>query len=382
VANPARPVEGRRDVVIHRDPAAYCSHPCITRTAEGDFLVAFCETLPRRPHLHPPADPRFVNLVARSRDGGATWEAPRVAPGYEWTGMQCPGIARLSSGEVLLSQWQFRWLPLEAARRLAGAGDPRPFLIRDPATRRWRAPRTAADWEQAGAPWARYDGGCFVQVSRDDGATWDETVRVETAPYPRGYSPRPVVELPDGDLLLALGSEEDDTAGEHPTAAFVVRSADRGRTWGPPVAAVPAVPGRWVNEPALLPLPDGRLLLVARERGQHLVTAESGDGGRTWTPPAVTPVWGFPAHAVLLRDGRVLCVYGHRRPPYGIRACLSEDGGRTWRYDDERVVRDDLRNGNCGYPTAVQDPDGSVFVVYYAEDAAGVTHILGSRFRL
>jgi len=30
----------------------------------------------------------------------------------------------------------------------------------------------------------------------------------------------------------------------------------------------------------------------------------------------------------------------------------------------------------------VQDPDGSVFVVYYAEDAAGVTHILGSRFRL
>jgi hypothetical protein len=81
-----------------------------------------------------------------------------------------------------------------------------------------------------------------------------------------------------------------------------------------------------------------------------------------------------------LTDGRVLCVYGHRRVPYGIRARLSEDGAHTW--GDELVIRDDLRNSNLGYPTAIQEEDESVYVAYYAEDGEGVTHVIGSRVRL
>ena len=371
----------RTDVVIYRDPGAYASHPCVTRLANGDHLVAFCETLARRPHLHPPADPRFMNLVARSRDGGIGWEAPRAAPGYEWTGMQCPGIARLSSGEVLLSQWRYGWLPLETGRRLARGGDRREFLVCDPATRFWQAPASDADWERAALPWARYHRGCFAQISVDDGATWDVTARVDTRPYAYGYSPRPVTELPDGTLLLALGSAPVD-ARALPTTVFVVRSTDRGRTWGAPATAIAAASDRWVNEPATLALPDGRVLLMAREASHYLVYTESADGGVTWMPAQRTGIRGYPAHLLRLHDGRILCVYGHRRPPFGVRACLSEDGGRTWAYGDELVIRDDLKNGNSGYPTAVQEPDGSVFVAYYAEDEAGVTFILGSHVRL
>ena len=96
------PVKDREDVVIYRDPFAYISHPCITKLANGDYLVAFNESLRRKRILHPPSDPRFMNLVSRSRDGGQTWEMPRVVPGYEWTGVECPGIVQISTGEVLL----------------------------------------------------------------------------------------------------------------------------------------------------------------------------------------------------------------------------------------------------------------------------------------
>jgi hypothetical protein len=364
--------------VIYRDPAAYVSHPCVTRLANGDHLVAFCESLPRRPHLHPPADPRFVNLVARSRDSGFTWEAPRAGPDYEWTGLQCPAITQISNGDVLLSQCQFGWLPLETAMRRVREGKARSYMVQDKETRAWHAAPTEVAWERAAYPWARYNRGSFIQLSHDGGVTWDRTVRIETEPHTYGYSPRPPVELADGTLVLALGNTGLRAV---PATVYVVRSRDGGRTWGAPITAIAPADDRWVNEPSLLPLPDGRLLLMAREARSFLYCTESTDGGLTWSAARQTGIWGFPPHLLSLQDGRVLCVYGHRRPPYGIRACWSEDGGRSWALEAEIVLRDDLKNGNCGYPTAVQEPDGSLFVTYYTEDDAGVTFVLGSHVR-
>ena len=299
-----------------------------------------------------------------------------MAPGYEWTGVECPSLSALSSGEVLLCQSRFRWAPLETARKLHAAGEGR-FEVFDPAIRRnWRAPRSAADWEQSPLPYARSDAGTFVSVSTDHGATWDVTVRLATGGYHRGYTPRPAAELPDGTVLLALGSAENDA-----TAIYVMTSRDRGRSWSGPVTAVPRRPGRRFGEPSPLALGGGRVVLLVREdHTQHLVATESADGGATWTPARDTQIWGLPPHLLRLADGRVLCVYGHRRAPYGIRARLSEDGARTW--GAEVVVRDDLRNTNLGYPTAPQEDGGTVFVAYYAEDEDGVTHVLGSRMRL
>ena len=45
-----------------------------------------------------------------------TWEQPRVAPNYDWYGVETPGIMQMSNGDVLLNQWRFRWYPLELAK--------------------------------------------------------------------------------------------------------------------------------------------------------------------------------------------------------------------------------------------------------------------------
>ena len=58
-----------------------------------------------------------------------------------------------------------------------------------------------------------------------------------------------------------------------------------------------------------------------------------------------------------------------------ICAVLSHDEGRTWRADDLRVIRSDLRNRDVGYPSSVIRDDGSVFTVYYCQDEHGVTGI-------
>lgn len=366
----------RADVVIYRDVGAYISHPCVARLDDDDLLVAFNEGLPRRPWLHPPKDPRFMSLVARSRDGGATWQLPRVAPGYDVTGTECPSIVQIASGEVLLVQWRYGWYPIETARQLWARPD-NTVRFTLPERRGWlgKEATTEADWDECPFPWAQTDAGVFVSISTDRGATWDATLKAPTGPYARGYSPRPPTQLPDGTLLLALDSHDAEGA------IYVLRSADGGRSWAePPVTVSNAHP---LAEPTILALSNGHVIIHSRdEHTSHLHQHDSYDGGQTWEPPWQTPIWGYPAHLLHLSDGRLLTVYGVRRPPYGIRACLSDDEGETWQADREIIIRDDMKNGNLGYPTAVELPGGRLFCAYYGEDAEGVTHLIGSSFRL
>ena len=73
-----------------------------------------------------------------------------------------------------------------------------------------------------------------------------------------------------------------------------------------------------------------------------------------------------------------MCTYGLRTAPFGIRACLSVDGGRTWQTDGEIVVRDDLPNGDLGYPTTIEYEPGKLFVIYYGQAQDGITCIQGT----
>jgi hypothetical protein len=109
----------------------------------------------------------------------------------------------------------------------------------------------------------------------------------------------------------------------------------------------------------------------------------SEDGGRTWTEPRPTEIVGKPPHLVRLRDGRILVTYGYRHEPYGQRACLSPDGGETWDYGNEIVLRDDAPSGDLGYPASAQLDDGSILTVYYQQERAGEkTCLMATHWRL
>jgi hypothetical protein len=64
-----------------------------------------------------------------------------------------------------------------------------------------------------------------------------------------------------------------------------------------------------------------------------------------------------------LRDGRLVIVYGYRRPAFGIRARVSRDQGLTW--GGEIILRADGGNNDLGYPRSVERPDGTIVSTYY-----------------
>jgi hypothetical protein len=370
---------GAGHAILHRDPFAYSAHPQIAVAANGDWVAVFNKA-PRRPFiLHPPEDPLFRNVVMRSRDRGATWSVPEIVANYDWHGTECAGLTTLADGRMMLNQWRFRWYPLGLARRLQGT---KMLVFPDALLRGWaQSPEHDADAYRAvppedAAPWARGGGECAVHFSADDGRSWTDCAPIDTAPYSGGYGMRGACQLANGDLLLPLSDVPNYRV------VFVVRSRDGGRSWSKPIEAARR-DGSEFEEPSLVRLPSGRLLMLLRDNGtRHLHRCVSDDEGQSWSPPRRLPIEGYPPHLMLLPDGRVLCTYGWRQPDYGVRAVLSGDGGESWDIKRTIRVRGGLPNKDLGYPCTLLDIDGSLFTVYYGQDGDGVTCIMATRWRL
>jgi sialidase-1 len=183
----------------------------------------------------------------------------------------------------------------------------------------------------------------------------------------------PVIELPGGDIMIPLYGGLN--AGEQ-ARVLVTRSSDKGLTWHDPVTVAFDPLGCFeFDEPSLVYLPSGKLICMIRvhrypelEYGYYLYQSESTDLGKTWTAPVKTPIWGHPPHIIRLQSGKLLCVYGYRRPAFGIRACLSHDEGKTWDLANELILRADSVDGDCGYPTSVQLADGRIFTIWYMSE--------------
>ena len=131
------------------------------------------------------------------------------------------------------------------------------------------------------------------------------------------------------------------------------------------------------GEPPLLRLTSGKLLTLMRTRVDDgvLYQAHSYDDGWVWQGVKRTPIWGFPCHLLELRSGTVVCVYGYRREPFGVRATLSHDQGETWDVGREVVLRDDGLHRDLGYPVSVQLDDGRILTTYYFHGADGIRYI-------
>ena len=214
--------------------------------------------------------------------------------------------------------------------------------------------------------------GFTVRISRDQGTTWTQR-EIEEFPWNAktcGFFRDPLVL--DNDVIVGAGwgqlnPERKPLDGHHYTS-YCIRSEDRGATWELiPVGHDPDGPHSF-DECVLQQLPTGRILMLIRHQGpdddRHIQTAYSDDAGKTWSPTQPTPMWGYPPFPLLLRSGKLLCVYTHRRAPFGIRCCISHDAGETWDIDNEIIIRDDAVNGGISYPSAAQLSDGSIFCYY------------------
>lgn len=120
--------------------------------------------------------------------------------------------------------------------------------------------------------------------------------------------------------------------------------------------------------PATDLLPDDSWLsaiCVKDPAGSWIDAWRSTDRGAHWQPagrpvPDAGGTSGNPPHLIRLRDGRLCLTYGYRSPPFGIRARLSSDDGRTWK--PEIVLRADVVTHDWGYPRSAERSDGRIVI--------------------
>jgi predicted neuraminidase len=203
----------------------------------------------------------------------------------------------------------------------------------------------------------------LLRTSTDGGKTWSEPRRL-----PAGFlgpiKNKPVA-LPDGSILCPTSTEG---ASVQPSwRIHFERTPDLGRTWtksAPPVSGANGDKPINAIQPSILFHPGGRLEAIGRTKEGRLFETWSPDGGRTWSPLALTqlPNPNSGTDAVTLADGGHLLVYNHNAEPKGrtpLNVAVSTDG-KTWR----AALILEHEPGEYSYPTVIQTPDGLVHVTY------------------
>jgi hypothetical protein len=180
--------------------------------------------------------------------------------------------------------------------------------------------------------------------------------------------------------------------------ARIVKSRDKGKTWQlcATLWVAPMVPDDrgydYLDEPDLF-ISRKRWIVTHRyESADHidgyLRQQTSDDQGKTWGPPKKTVMWGLPGYVIGMPDGRLVCTYGYRRPPFGIRAAVSRDLGETWDIGHEIVIRDDgggssqVADWDLGYPKTILLGKDRLFTVYYFNTKGTGCYIAGSFYAL
>lgn len=190
----------------------------------------------------------------------------------------------------------------------------------------------------------------MMRISRDEGATWGAPVECITDEV--GYyvlNNDRVLQLKNGRLVVPVcihtvtGSTKMDWQG----TVMCYLSDDGGKTWRRSKTAQKGYDkdGKRITtqEPGVVELKDGRVMMFIRASGGCQYLAYSADGGDTWTAPVASDIRSPVSPASIKRlpsTGDLLLVWNDhanipaslskRRVP--LSTAISKDDGRTWQY--------------------------------------------------
>lgn len=185
----------------------------------------------------------------------------------------------------------------------------------------------------------------LLRISTDEAATWSEPVPCITEPS--GYyvvNNDRMVQLKSGRILIpaarhVLKGEEKFGRGK----ALCVLSDDSGKTWrlSNSLLEAPAEIKSGLQEPLVVELKDGRVMMLCRTSDGAQYRSISSDGGETWSPVERTnllsPTSPATVERIPGRDDLLLLWNDHtgidealkeKRTP--LRAALSRDEGLSW----------------------------------------------------
>lgn len=219
-----------------------------------------------------------------------------------------------------------------------------------------------------------------MRLSSDEGATWGAAVPCITDEI--GYyvlNNDRVIQLRSGRLVVPLclhtvtGSPKMDWQGR----VLCYLSDDSGKTWrrSRTVQAGFDAAGKRVTtqEPGVVELKDGRVMMFIRTNGGFQYMSYSRDSADTWDAPAVSTIASPLSPASIKRlpsTGDLLLVWNdHARTPASLRdrrvplsTAISKDDGQTWQ--STRVLEGNPQGWYCY--VAVHPVENAVLLGYCA----------------
>ena len=280
-----------------------------------------------------------------SGDDGVTWSKPETLFTNETGGRNVMSVSflRLHSGRILISYLSEKFLPGETYSSLI--------------------------------PVCRY--------SDDEGKTWSEIKLMSTFSNRTGMNNDRMIQLKSGRIIAPVWRTVvlDTPKGNDflPRITSIIYSDDDGENWyGFPGAVFP-VNGSMtgMQEPGVVELNDGRLLMWMRTDLLCQYHCYSSDQGETWSqalpwkyfPCTVTPlsIKRDPA------DGKLIGIWSDGDPRWGVKIVpedswdrtpfamsVSRDEGKTW--GEKVLLEDDPRRGYCY--TAMLFTDEAMLLAY------------------
>ncbi|MCD0462612.1 sialidase family protein [Roseiconus lacunae] len=324
-----------------KKPLRIAPRPGNGRNSEGDFirlndgrlLLVYTKFIGTGDHA--PAE-----LVARhSSDGGMTWsedDVPVISRVDGDANLMSVSLVRLSDGRIAL------------------------FYIR-----KYDSPRGAA---------YPFLDDILMRTSADEGESWSAPIDL-TEHAPPGYrvlNNDRVIQLRSGRLVVPLAVHYETGWAKFKNSADIVcyLSDDLGQSWR--VSRSKLASDLLAQEPGVVELRDGSLLMFCRSRDCQLVSRSS-DGGESWSPlerSEINQPIASPASIERIPEtGDLLLVWNNgndpaaKATPIGRRpftAAISKDDGGTWQHI--RNLGTDPQGWYCY--TAIEFVDGHVVLAH------------------
>lgn len=217
-----------------------------------------------------------------------------------------------------------------------------------------------------------------TKISSDGAKTWSDPMIVTMT---QGMMVRSQpVNLANGDILLPAYHETGhDTESVGPdSCSLFFRFDSKKHTW----TETNRITSRIGNiQPAVAKLSDDHLVCYCRRGGDYsarpdgrIVRSESRDGGRTWSAGTETEFKNPNAAVDFLRlkSGNLLLIYndslGERTP---LTAAISTDGDKSYPHRRNLI---EGKDGDYGYPYAVQTADGKIHLIFTAHGRSTIYH--------
>jgi len=220
------------------------------------------------------------------------------------------------------------------------------------------------------------DSELYLKKSTDNGHTWSNGEHIDLGLAYIDSVGQSGLLLRDGTLLHCFSYDASPPVGAW--RCTLIRSLDDGKTWSQG-GVVPLGGATSLDEPSIVELKDGRILMFMRTNDGYLFKSYSEDEGLTWTPAVSTGLVSPSAPCCLYRlswEPSKLIIAWNKSPTnrYPLVLRYSYDEGETWV--DERVVDNTPRD--VAYPSVSILGDGWILTYYrynpdtYHRDGLGV----------